>query len=57
MEILTILKWLMNHWKIAVKAICVAAVAFLLSWGITNHVENKKLTERLEMAQNNVEAY
>ena len=49
--------WLKSHWKAAVKGICVASVAFLLLWGINTHKENVKLSERLEMVQNNVEAY
>lgn len=57
MEILTILMWLKNHWRIAVKAICGLAVAFFIGWGINIYKDNKKLTEQLEMVQNNVEAY
>lgn len=52
-----ILKKMWQHKKIAANAIIGLAVAFLLSWGITNHVQNKKLSQELEMAQNNVEAY
>lgn len=39
------------------KAILAALVAFLLWFGITTHNQNKRLSESLEMAQNNVEAY
>ena len=49
--------WLKNHWKAAVKGICVASVAFLLLWGINTHNNNIKLSQELEMAQNNIEAY
>ena len=49
--------WLKNHWKAAVKGICVASVAFLLLWGINTHNKNIKLSQELEMAQNNIEAY
>lgn len=49
--------WLKSHWKIAAKAISCASVALLLFWAITLHNDNKKLSERLEMAQNNIEAY
>ena len=49
--------WLKNHWKAAVKGICVASVAFLLFWGINTHNRNIKLSQELEMAQNNIEAY
>ena len=46
-----------QHKKIAVNAILSLSVALLLGWGITLHNNNKKLSERLEMAQNNIEAY
>lgn len=49
--------WLKNHWKIATKAVLIAAVAFFIAWGINIHHTNKKLSEELEMVQNNVEAY
>ena len=51
------LTWLTSHWKAAVKGICVASVAFLLLWGINTHNRNIKLSQELEMAQNNIEAY
>jgi hypothetical protein len=35
----------------------VASVAFLLLWGINTHKNNIKLSQELEMAQNNIEAY
>lgn len=57
MNILTILMWLKSHWKIAAKAISCASVALLLFWSIILYNDNKKLSERLEMAQNNIEAY
>ena len=57
MNILTMLLWLKSHWKAAVKGICVASVAFLLLWGINTHRSNIKLSQELEMAQNNIEAY
>ena len=49
--------WLKSHWKVAVKGICVASVAFLLLWGINTRNRNIKLSQELEMAQNNIEAY
>lgn len=52
-----ILATLITHRKTVIKAILSAAVAFLLSCGITLYKQNKKLSERLEMAQNNIEAY
>lgn len=57
MEILTILLWIKDHWKAVVKGICAASVAFLLLWGISTHRSNLKLTQELEIAQNNIEAY
>ena len=47
----------MNHKKIAAKAILSLSAGLLLIWGISIHKENKRLSERLEMAQNNIEAY
>lgn len=53
----TILTWLVVHRNKLGKAILGLAVGLLLSWGITLHHQNKKLSESLEMAQNNIEAY
>ncbi len=53
----TILTWLVVHRNKLGKAILGLAVGLLLSWGITLHNQNKKLSESLEMAQNNIEAY
>ena len=52
-----ILGWIVTHWKTVVKAICGLLVGFLIAWGVTLHKQNKKLSESLEMAQNNIEAY
>ena len=57
MNILTILLWLKSHWKTVIKGICAASVAFLLLWGCNTHRNNIKLSQELEMAQNNIEAY
>lgn len=57
MNILTIIRTLIKNRKIAAKAILTLSVAFLLIWGITLNKKNKMLTESLEMAQNNIEAY
>lgn len=57
MSALTILQALIANRKTLFKAILGLAVAFLLGWGITLHKQNKKLSESLEMAQNNIEAY
>ena len=50
MNIALILKWIISHWKIASKVVYGLAVALLLSWGITLHKDNKKLSESLELA-------
>lgn len=57
MSIPIILKWVIANRKSLFKAILGLTVAVLLGWGITLHKQNKKLSESLEMAQNNIEAY
>lgn len=47
----------MSHWKIAANALLIASVSALLAWSINTHNTNKMLSERLEIIQNNVEAY
>ena len=56
-NILTIVKMVLNHQKIAFKAICAASVALFIGWGIYTHKQNIKLSQELEMAHNNIEAY
>ena len=51
------LTWLAVHKNKLIKAICGLSVGLLLAWGITTSIQNKKLSESLEMAQNNIEAY
>ena len=51
------LTWLVANRNKLVKAVLGLAVAFLLSWGIILHKQNKMLSESLERAQNNIEAY
>ena len=53
----TILTELVVHRDKAIKALYGLAVGLLLAWGITLHNANKKLSESLEVAQNNIEAY
>ena len=53
----TILTWLVVRKNNIIKAILGLSVAFLLAWGIILSRDNKKLSESLEMAQNNIEAY
>ncbi len=55
--ITAIIKWALQHKKIAVDAILSLCVALSLIWGITLHNKNKKLSESLELSQNNIEAY
>lgn len=54
MEVLT---WLVAHRKTLFKAILGLVAAFLLSYGVILYKQNKTLSESLEMAQNNIEAY
>ena len=55
--IITILKYLLKHRKTLFKAISGLCVGLLLCWGITLHNQNKKLSQSLETAWNNIEAY
>ena len=54
---MTILKYLLKNRKTLFKAISGLCVGLLLCWGITLHNQNKKLSQNLETAQNNIEAY
>ena len=54
---ITALTWLVANRNKLVKAILGLSAAFLLSWGIILHKQNKMLSESLERAQNNIEAY
>ena len=55
--ITTILKYLLKNRKTLFKAISGLCVGLLLCWGITLHNQNKKLSQSLETAQNNIQAY
>lgn len=57
MKLLAILKWVKTHKNIATTAILSLCVAFLLAFNVTLKRDNKKLSESLEIAQNNIEAY
>ena len=57
MTIKTILKYLFNSRKTLFKAISGLCVGLLLCWGVILHNQNKKLSQSLETAQNNIEAY
>lgn len=52
-----ILTWLLNHKKIAVDSVLMLCVALSLIFGVITCKQNRKLSEGLEMAQNNIEAY
>ena len=52
-----ILGYLVTHSSKLIKAFIGLSVALLLAWGITLSKQNKKLSESLERAQNNIEAY
>lgn len=52
-----ILTWLKSHKRIAFEAILGLCTALSVFSGITLHNQNKKLSESLELAQNNIEAY
>lgn len=49
--------WILAHWKTFVKAILGLAVGVLIGWSVMLHKQNKKLSESLETARNNIEAY
>ena len=57
MTLLTILSWIVTNRKSLFKAAIGLSVGLLLAWGITLSKQNKKLSESLELAQNNIEAY
>lgn len=48
---------LLKNKDIVIKAVLGLSVAFLVAWGIILHNQNKKLSEVLETALNNIEAY
>lgn len=52
-----IVTWLLNHKKIAVDSVLMLCVALSLIFGAITCKQNRKLSEGLEMAQNNIEAY
>ena len=52
-----LMTWVVANRKSLFKAICGLFVGLLLAWNINLSTQNKKLSESLEMAQNNIEAY
>lgn len=57
MNILTIITWIVRNRKSLFNAVCSLAVGLLLAWSITLSKQNKRLSESLETAQNDIEAY
>ena len=53
----TIITLLLKYKRFVFEAILSLLVALSVSFGIITHNNNKKLSEGLRMAQNNVEAY
>lgn len=53
----TIIPWLLKNYKTVLGAVLGLSVALLLGWSIMLHKQNKKLSERLETAFNNIEVY
>lgn len=54
---LNLLTWILKHKNTAVKAICGLFAGLLLFGSIFLYKKNKRLSESLELAQNNIEAY
>ena len=52
-----LIHWLIVHRKQAIKAILGLFVGFLLDFSVNTYKHNKILSEQLELAQNNIEAY
>ena len=57
MDLITILQWLKSHKNIVSKAILGLVIALSISYGVIMHNQNQKLSQGLEMANNNIEAY
>lgn len=52
-----LITWLVVHRKIAIKALAGLFVGFLMAFSVHTYKQNEILSERLEAAQNNIEAY
>lgn len=52
-----IASWIKNHKRLALELFLGVLTAFSMWYGITVHNNNKKLSDSLEMANNNIEAY
>lgn len=53
----TLTKWLANNKRLAVEAVLSLLLALSVLSGVTLYNNNKKLSESLELANNNIEAY
>lgn len=51
------LKWIKNYKNLALELFLALLTAFSIGYGITVHSRNEKLSEQLEMANQNIEAY
>lgn len=54
---MTLIQWLLKNKNVLIKAICGLSVACLMVCGAMLYKDNKQLSERLEMAYNNIESY
>lgn len=52
-----IASWIKNHKRLALELFLGVLTAFSMWYGVTVHNNNKKLSDSLEMANNNIEAY
>lgn len=57
MNITAIMTWLKGHWRTAVNTILSLSTAVSLGYGAITHNANKRLSEELIIANNNIEAY
>lgn len=57
MNITTMWMWLKSHWKTVANTILSVSTALSFGYGIITHNTNKKLSEELNIANNNIEAY
>lgn len=55
--ILKLLSQLKNHKRLAAELVLGALLALSVTYGTIVHKQNKSLSESLELAQNNIEAY
>lgn len=57
MNMTKIISWILNHKRTFVEAVIGALLALSITYGTIVHNNNKKLSEELSIAQNNIEAY